>query len=136
MKMTVNARDMKRVFAEIDRDYYSMNGIDALLEYYDEIDENMEFDPIAIRCDCTEYGDHGAVCSLADLINDYGYVYTVEDWMQDTGAEVYQDSDYLIALTEVLEHYTTVLHVCNGNYIVFAFREMDSDVILSCCNRW
>lgn len=37
MKMTVNAWDMKQVFEKMDRDYYSMNGLDALLEYYDEI---------------------------------------------------------------------------------------------------
>ena len=57
-----------------DRDYYSVNGLDALLEYYDEIDENMEFDPIAICCDCTEYGEHGAARSFSDMINDYGYL--------------------------------------------------------------
>lgn len=121
MKMTVNAWDMKRVFAEMNRDYYSMNGIAALLEYYDETDENMEFDPIAICCDCTEYGDHGAVCSLADLVNDYGYIYTVKDWMQDIGAEEYSENDYIDALVDALEEHTTVLRVYNGNYIVFAF---------------
>lgn len=79
MKMTVNAWDMKRVFAEMGLDYYSMAGLDALLEYYDEFDPNMEFDPIAICCDCTEYGAHGAICSMANMIADYSYIYPVEE---------------------------------------------------------
>lgn len=119
MKMTVNAWDMKRIFVEIDRDYYSVNGIDALLEYYDEIDENMEFDPIAICCDCTEYGNHGAACDFADLINNYGYIYPRS--RLDAGVDEYSESDYVATLVEVLERKTTVLHVCNGNYIVFEF---------------
>lgn len=121
MKMTVNAWDAKRILGDYDRDYYSMNGIDALLEYYDEIDENMEFDPIAICCECTEFGAHGAACSLADLVNDYGYIYTVADWKQDAGLEEYDERSYITALVEALEERTTVLHVYNGNYIVFAF---------------
>lgn len=121
MKMTISTWDAKRIFCDYDRDYYSVNGIEALLDYYDEIDENMEFDPIAICCECTEFGAHGAACSFADLVNDYGYIYTVEDWMQDAGLKEYDESDYIAALVEALEERTTVLHLYNGNYIVFAF---------------
>lgn len=121
MKMTVNAWMMKDTFEKWDRDYYSMNGIDALLEYYDEIDENMEFDPIAICCDCTEYGEHGAACSFADMINDYGYLVDRGEWMGENALDEFDEDLYLDALVEELEEHTTVLHICNGNYIVFAF---------------
>lgn len=114
MKMTVNAWDMKQVFEKMDRDYYSMDGLDALLEYYDEIDENMEFDPIAICCDCSEFGEHGAALDFDSLISDYGYLLDRDEWEENKDL-------YIDALVEVLEEYTTVLHVCNGNYIVFAF---------------
>lgn len=121
MKMTVNAWTMKRTFEECDRDYYSMNGIDALLEYYDEIDENMEFDPVAICCDCTEYGGHGASCDFSDLVNDYGYLLNRDEWMEENALDEYDEDLYIDALVEVLEDHTTVLSVCNGNKIVFVF---------------
>lgn len=122
MKMTVDAGMMKEMFVNYDRDYYSFSGLETLLDYYDEIDENMEFDPIAICCDCTEYGENAA-CSFDNLISDYGYKYPVEEWLEDNALEENEfDTDlYIDSLVERLEDETTVLHVSNGNYIVFAF---------------
>ena len=119
MKMTINIYDMKEKFVALDRDYYTFDGLEALLDYYDQVDESMEFDPIAICCDCTEYGD-GAVLSFDDLVNDYGYLYPAEEWLEDNGAELDKDL-YVDSLVERLEDKTTVLHLSNGNYIVFAF---------------
>ena len=122
MKITIDAGMMKEMFAKYDRDYYSFSGIETLLDYYDEIDPEMEFDPIAICCDCTEYGKNAA-CSFDDLINDYGYKYPVEDWLEDNALEEneFDNELYIDSLVERLEYETTVLHVPNGNYIVFAF---------------
>lgn len=122
MKITVDVYDMKERFVAMDRDYYTFEGLESLLDYYDEIDENMELDVIAICCDCTEYGE-GAVCSFDDLINEYGYKYPVEEWLEDNALEENEfDNDlYIDSLVERLEDETTVLHVPNGNYIVFAF---------------
>jgi hypothetical protein len=122
MKITVDAYDMKERFVAMDRDYYTFEGLESLLDYYDEIDENMELDVIAICCDCTEYGE-GAACSFDDLINEYGYKYPVEEWLEDNALEENEfDNDlYIDSLVERLEDETTVLHVANGNYIVFAF---------------
>lgn len=122
MKITVDVNGMKERFEALDRDYYTYDGLEALLDYYDEIDENMEFDAIAICCDCTEYGD-GAACSLEDLKNHYGYKYPVEEWLEDNALEENEfDIDlYIDSLVERLEDETTILHVPNGNYIVFVF---------------
>ena len=122
MKITVDAGMMKEMFVKCDRDYYSFTGIETLLDYYDEIDPEMEFDPIAICCDCTEYGENSA-CSFDDLISDYGYKYPVEEWLEDNALDENEfDNDlYIDSLVERLEEETTVLHVPNGNYIVFAF---------------
>lgn len=122
MKMTVDAGMMKEMFVNYDRDYYSFSGLETLLDYYDEIDPEMEFDPIAICCDCTEYGENAA-CSFDDLISDYEYKYPVEEWLEDNALEENEfDNDlYIDSLVERLEDETTVLHVANGNYIVFAF---------------
>lgn len=122
MKITVDVYDMKERFVAMDRDYYTFDGLESLLDYYNEIDENMELDCIAICCDCTEYGD-GAACSFDDLIGEYGYKYPVEEWLEDNALEENEfDNDlYIGSLVERLEDETTVLHVANGNYIVFAF---------------
>lgn len=122
MKITVDVYDMKERFVAMDRDYYTFEGLESLLNYYDEIDENMELDCIAIYCDCTEYGE-GAACSFDDLIDEYGYKYPVEEWLEDNSLEENEfDNDlYIDSLVERLEDETTVLHVANGNYIVFAF---------------
>lgn len=120
----LNVYDMKDEFVKMNRDYYSFSGLEALLEYYNMIDENMELNCIAICCDCTEYGEgEGAVYSLSDLINDYGYKYTVEEYKKDNNIEgsEYDETEYITALVEVLERYTTVLKCSNGNYIVFEF---------------
>lgn len=113
---------MKDEFIKMNRDYYSFSGLEALLEFYNEIYENIELDCIAICCECTEYGE-GAACSFSDLINDYGYNYTVEEYKQDNNIEgsEYDEIEYIAALVEVLEYKTTVLKCSNGNYIVFEF---------------
>lgn len=117
MKTTVTVDDMKAKFVALDRDYYTYDGLEALLDYYDRVDENMEFDPIAICCNWTEYGD-GAVLSFDDLVNDYGYLYPSEEWLEDNGAEFDKDL-YVDSLVKRLEDKTTVLHLPNGNYIVW-----------------
>lgn len=119
----LNVYDMKDEFVKMNRDYYSFSGLEALLEFYNEIiDENMELDCIAICCECTEYGE-GAACSFSDLINDYGHQYTVEEYKEDNNIEEseYDEIEYITALVEVLERDTTVLQCPNGNYIVFDF---------------
>ena len=123
MKMTVDAGMMKEMFVSCGRDYYSYSGLETLLDYYDEIDESMEFDPIAICCDCSEFGNNHCELSFDDLINDYGYLYPVDEWLDDNAlTENEFDSDlYIDSLIDRLEDETTVLRVPNGNVIVFAF---------------
>ena len=122
MKMTVDAGMMEELFVNYDRDYYSFSGLETLLDYYDEIDPEMEFDPIAICCDCTEYGENAA-CSFDCLISDYAYKYPVEEYKEDNDIEEneFDKTEYITALVERLEDETTVLYVPNGNYIVFTF---------------
>jgi hypothetical protein len=124
MKMTINAAMMKDMFVNWNRDYYSYSGCEALIDFYDEIDENMEFDVIGICCECSEYGDD-VTLSFNDLISDYGYKYPFEEWKENTDidgmTEEEQKEEYIEALIETLEDYTSVLYVSNGNYIVFTF---------------
>lgn len=117
MKITIDAAMAKELFEKYDRDYYSIEGLETLLDYYNEIDEGMEFDAIAICCECSEYGE-GCILSFSDLISDYEHL-VMEDYADDWNEM--NDDEKARAIVDALERRTTVLHVSNGNYIVFAF---------------
>ena len=123
MKKTIfNGNALREEFINYNRDYYSLDGYDALLNFYDEIDENMEVDVIAICCECTEYSNY-ATCNLDALIGDYGYIYTKEEYMSDNDitSEEFNQEDYIIELITRIEYRTTVLKLKNGGYIIFSF---------------
>lgn len=105
MKITVTAEMMKKTMQEINRDYFTLEGLNAILEMLDDIDENAEFDPIAICCDFTEYDDGNA------LLNDYGY-------MVDGDLD---EEEKLNALIKELEENTMICKLANGHYIVEDF---------------
>ena len=80
MKKTIfNGTYLREEFVKYNRDYFSADGYDALVNFYDEIDEDMEVDVIAICCECTEYSGY-ATCDIDDMIGDYGYIYTKEEY--------------------------------------------------------
>ena len=85
-------------------------------------DEDMEVDVIAICCECTEYSDY-ATCDIDDMIGDYGYIYTKEEYLSDNDitSEEFNQEDYIIELITRIEHRTTVLKLKNGGYIIFSF---------------
>lgn len=72
----------------MDRDNFSYEGAKALMEYLDQlsedIDQNIEYDPIAFCCDFSEYGD----------IDDIKEVYSHSD---------IQSLEHLMELTTVIE---------------------------------
>ena len=73
MKMTIDAMFAKSIMKDYDRDYYTTTALEAILDFYDEIDDDTEFDPIEICGDWNEYGDNCAL-TLSDLFDDYGYL--------------------------------------------------------------
>ena len=123
MKKTIfNGTYLREEFVKYNRDYFSADGYDALVNFYDEIDENMELDVIAICGECTEYSDY-ATCNLDALIGDYGYIYSQEEYLSDNDltAEEFEQEDYISELINHLEDKTTVLRLKNGGYIIFSF---------------
>lgn len=83
MKQTINKSDFRDAFHRMGRDkQFSYDALGALFDYYEEIDEEMELDVIAICCDWCEYDDLKAVkvdyndiTSLEDL---QGQTYVIE----------------------------------------------------------
>ena len=121
-KTNFNGNDLRKKFVDYERDYYSIDGYEALLNFYDEIDENMEFDVIAICGECTEYSDY-ATCNIDNMIDDYGYIYTKAEYMSDNDitSEDFDQEDYISELISRIEYKTTALKLQNGGYIIFSF---------------
>ena len=91
--------------SEILRDSFSYEAINALFEWEYEISNETEngvkFDPIAIRCDWSEYDED-------ELFNDYGYLLD-EDEEQE-----------IDSLLKLLENKTTVIEL-KTTYLIQAF---------------
>jgi hypothetical protein len=85
------------------REAFSYEAITALFEWFDELSESgdIEFDPVAITCEWSEYGE-------TDLFTDYGYLLG-----DDEGQE-------LDSLLEILESNTTVIRL-KTTYLIEAF---------------
>jgi hypothetical protein len=66
MKMTLTAYDFVNQMTAIRPDNFSRAGLFELFDYLNEIDGDIEFDPIAICCEFTEYEN------LEAYQNDYG----------------------------------------------------------------
>lgn len=82
MKTTVNVHEFRESFS-IRPDSFSYNGLAALFEYLEELEdgtgEELELDPIAICCDFAEYE------SLEDFCEDYGREFeSIEDLSEET----------------------------------------------------
>jgi hypothetical protein len=73
---------------------FSYEGAKALFEYFEQYEqdtgEEMEFDPIAIRCDFDEYE------SLEDIKKSYQNIETLEDLQNNTTVIEIPNSDRLI----------------------------------------
>ena len=117
MKITVDAEMAKALLKRYNRDYYTFEGLETIIDYYDELDENMEFDVIAICCDCSQFGEN-CCFSFSDMIAEYE-VMTIDEYA-DSWYDMDED-EKVCAIVGELERRTTVLHVSNGNYIVFNF---------------
>lgn len=92
---------------------YSWEGVETLLNYYDDLDETRELDSVEILGDWIEYGNWSNCCDFDDLVTDYGYLLDQDD-------DETQD-DYIERLIDELERHTTILHVKNGDYLVSVF---------------
>jgi len=88
MKKTVNFYEFSRWFEEHRPNNFSRAGLNALFEYLEEYEdstgEQIEFDPIALCCEYSEYDN------IAEFHLDYG-------------AEDYPDKDAIMDYTQVIE---------------------------------
>lgn len=113
MKITVNAYMMKETMVNRNRDDFTFEGLETLLNWYDDCyGENFEFDPIAICCDWNEYGDTPCL-TWNDFLNDYEYL------LEDI-EKVLTEEEKIDLIIETLEDRTTVIRL-SDSVLVGAF---------------
>ena len=95
IKITIDsASDLREHFRAYDRDYFTLDAYQSLIDYYDDCGEDLELDVIAICCDWCEadwediqsdYNNHEdlANCDNIDdfleVLNEYTYAVRTTD---------------------------------------------------------
>ena len=100
---------LSRIMAQRGRDYYSIDGLEFIIDYLDDEDPEWELDVTAICCDFTEYGK-GAVLSISDFFNDYADS-SFYEFCEDTG----KDSGDYKTLVEYVNDSSPCYILENGN---------------------
>ena len=98
MKKTIDVQDFVNEFKAYNRaDNFSIDGLEALFDMFEEIDPDMELDVIAICCDYSE-SDFQDIADdydidLSDCQDDAERFNTVVEYLQDETHVVYSDVD-------------------------------------------
>ena len=103
MIKTITEWDFVNSFEQANRSSnFTVAGRKALFEMLEELNPEMELDPIAICCDFTEYA-------------------SLEEWKQDYSYEPYdEDEDDEYAL-DYLRDQTLVLELANGGLVIQSY---------------
>ena len=100
---TLDKYDLQKEFKALDRDYYSLEGYQALLDLFEECDggKNTDLDVIAICCEFTED-------DASNIIDEYE---NIEEIAECRTADGLIDKD---ALMDALNYYTYAVRLDNG----------------------
>ena len=97
---TLDKYSLREEFLSYDRDYFSLDGYQAILDLFEELDSNQELDVIAICCDFTE-------ADIEDIRSDYGL-----------SEEEYEDIEEVM---DYLNYRTYAIELDNGNILYQSF---------------
>ena len=96
----LNKYSLRDEFLSYDRDYFSLDGYQAILDLFEELDSNQELDVISICCDFTE-------ADIEDIRSDYGL-----------SGEEYEDIEEVMYY---LNYRTYAIGLDNGNILYQSF---------------
>ena len=99
VKTIETAEELKEQMQKAGRDYYSLDGYQALIDLFYEYTQ--EIDCIAIACDFTEE-------TTDYVISQYGYLFETESYTEEDGTI---DAE---KLTDALNEYTYAVLLNNG----------------------
>lgn len=84
MKMTLTKWQFATEFNKVRPDSFTIDALEVIFEHYEELDEEMEFDPVLICSEWCEYDNIG------DLISDYPVDNSLDDY--DTVEEFLEEN--------------------------------------------
>jgi len=93
VKTVLNANDLQKEFEKMGRDYFSLDGYQALIDLFDEFENPQELDVIAICCEFEEE-------KIDYIMDSYSNLFKKENYVDDEGVI---DRDKFI---EDLNYYT------------------------------
>ena len=100
---------LARILAQRGRDYYTIDGLEFIMDYIDDVDPEWELDVLAICGDFTEYGK-GAVLDISDFFNDYADS-SFYEFCKDTG----KDPEDVETLVQYVNDTSPCFILENGN---------------------
>ena len=113
MKTSVNTYE----FHDALKGHFSYEGLNALFEYFEELEEDMgyeiDFDPVAIRCEYTEYE------SLKAVQEDYPHIESIDHLREYTNVVVIPNPHWADFLKEFPIFYGE--DFCSAGLIVTQF---------------
>ena len=101
VKKIYDATDLQQEFISMNRDYYSYEGYEALIELFEECSPEapQELDVIAICCEFTE-------ATPEDIASDYSFSYDPE-----------ATEDFNEQLIDFINYYSWGVELSNGNIL-------------------
>ena len=122
MKKTITgAFELRDEFRAYNRDNFSFEGYEALLEWYDEVDHDMELDVVAIDCEWYEYGNGTEAClSWQSFINDYEYLVKREG-AEEEFAEIESEEDRVKFIVNLLEEAGKTFIMLSDSILILNF---------------
>lgn len=109
VKKIYDASDLMEEFKSMNRDYFSYEGYQALIDMFDEYPEPVELDVIAICCEFNEQSPEG-ICLDYNCID-----------VSDLLAEGADDETIQEAVTDQLNEHTFAVALSNGNILYQEF---------------
>ncbi len=102
--------DMQKEFKKLDRDYFSLDGYQAILDFFEECDcgKATDLDVIAICCDFSEN-------PIEDIYDNYSNIDRIAETKNDNG-----DIDEN-AFMDALKFHTWAIRLDNGNVLYMQF---------------
>ena len=102
--MKIDVNDFKRLARNSRLSSFSEDALESMFDYYEEIDTDVDYDPVAFDCEWTEFTEN-------ELIEQYSYLLDKEE----------EEEDIIEILVSELETRTTIFELNNGNYLILDF---------------
>ena len=114
VKKIYDAEDLKEEFKAMNRDYYSLEGYQAIIDMFEETEEPTELDVIAIACEFAEE-------TPEEVSENYGYTFDGgKTWSECIESGIDYD-ELMDALMDHLNYHTYAIDLGNGNILYQEF---------------